>query len=129
MNSCSYYEQNKEKCKKQAKERRASIATMRNEDIKAYQALYFQLNKERINAKPRTEHIKAYQALYYQLNKERLDQLQKERKHKIEAMEEPKEKQPKTVKEKAPRKIKPFKPPKKPLVTIYEKGVFEMSFD
>ena len=101
----SYYELNKEKCKKQAKERRALIATTRNEDIKAYQALY------------------------YQLNKERLDQLQKERKHKIEAMEEPKEKQPKPAKEKAPRKIKPFKPPKKPLVTIYEKGVFEMSFD
>ena len=110
----------------------------RTEDIKAYQALYFQLNKERINAKPRTEHVKAYQALYYQLNKEHLDQLQKERKHKIEAMvkdlletepfrEEIKESKPQIIK--PPRKPKQFNPPKKPLVTIYEKGVFTMTFD
>ena len=47
----SYYDRNKEKCRKNALERLHRLKETRNDDIKSYQALYFQLNKERIYEK------------------------------------------------------------------------------
>lgn len=111
----SYYERNKEKCKKNALERLHRLKETRNDDIKSYQALYFQLNKERIyekiKKKPKVEKMHI-EPIAETINIKKLI---------AKLPKEPKEK-----------KVKPPRAPKpkaKPLTTIYEKGNFTLSFD
>lgn len=106
----SYYERNKDKCKRNALERLHKLKETRNEDIKSYQALYFQLNKERIyKKKPK---VVKMDPIAETINiKKLIAKLPKEKKVKI----------PKTPK---PPKIKPTKP-----ITTITKGNFILSFD
>jgi hypothetical protein len=107
----SYYERNKEKCKKNALERLHRLKETRNDDIKSYQALYFQLNKERIyKKKPKVEKMHI-EPIAETINiKKLIAKLPKEKKVK----------KPKTPK--APKiKVKP--------ITTITKGEFILSFD
>jgi len=111
----SYYDRNKEKCKKNALERLHRLKEIRNDDIKSYQALYFQLNKERIyekiKKKPKVEKM-VIDPIAETINIKKLIA-----------------KLPKEKKEKKPKKPKPPKAPKEKPTTTITKGNFTLVFD
>jgi hypothetical protein len=115
----SYYERNKEKCKKNALERLHRLKETRNEDIKSYQALYFQLNKERIyKKKPKVEKMQE-EPIAETINIKKLI---------AKLPKEPKEKKVKPPRHSTERE-KRHKPKAKPINVVYEKGNFTLSFD
>ena len=111
----SYYDRNKEKCKKNALERLYRLKEIRNDDIKSYQALYFQLNKERIydkiKKKPKVEKM-VIEPIAETINIKKLIA-----------------KLPKEKKEKKEKKPKPPKAPKEKPTTTITKGNFTLVFD
>ena len=111
----SYYDRNKEKCKKNALERLHKLKETRNDDIKSYQALYFQLNKERIydkiKKKPKVEKM-VIEPIAETINIKKLIA-----------------KLPKEKKEKKEKKPKPPKAPKEKPTTTITKGNFTLVFD
>jgi hypothetical protein len=122
----SYYERNKEKCKKNALERLHKLKETRNEDIKSYQALYFQLNKERIyKKKPKVE----------KMHEEPIAETINIKKLIAKLPKEPKEKKVKSPRHstecgcKISQREKRHKPKAKPITVVYEKGNFTLSFD
>ena len=122
----SYYDRNKEKCKKNALERLHKLKETRNDDIKSYQALYFQLNKERIyekiKKKPKVEKMHV-EPIAETINiKKLIAKLPLKGSGSVSPL--PKEKKEKKVKPPRPIKLKA-----KPLTTIYEKGNFTLVFD
>lgn len=122
----SYYDRNKEKCKKNALERLHRLKEIRNDDIKSYQALYFQLNKERIyekiKKKPKVEKM-VIDPIAETINiKKLIAKLPLKGSGSMSPL-------PKLPKEKKPKKPKPPKAPKEKPTTTITKGNFTLVFD
>lgn len=122
----SYYDRNKEKCKKNALERLHKLKETRNDDIKSYQALYFQLNKERIydkiKKKPKVEKM-AIDPIAETINIKKLIAKLPKLPLKGSGSMSP------LPKEKKPKKSKTPKVPKEKPTTTITKGNFTLVFD